>query len=138
MKLLLAVTFSVWLATLLAAEGQLPSRTTWDGVYSEDQSARGSALYATNCALCHGPTLTGADGPPLTGVEFASSWNGLALSELFERIRQSMPLDDPGKMTVQTKIDVLAYILSINGFPHGSAELSRDDLARIGFVATKR
>src|SRR3954467_5216444 len=77
------------------------SRTTWDGVYTEAQAARGATVYAATCAQCHGPTLSGAEGPPLTGVDFASNWNGLSLGELFERVRTSMPPDDPSRLSAR-------------------------------------
>ena len=119
--------------------GQAPTRSVWDGVYTEAQAMRGSSLYAQNCALCHGPTLAGADGPPLAGVDFSGNWNGLTLGDLYERIRTSMPADDPAKMSAQEKVDVLAYMLSSQRFPAGTADLPRDAqvLMQIRFLATK-
>jgi quinoprotein glucose dehydrogenase len=123
----------------VAIRGQAPARSVWDGVFTDAQSMRGAALYAQNCALCHGPTLAGADGPPLSGVDFAGNWNGLTLADLFDRIRTSMPSDDPAKMSAQEKVDVLAYMLSSQRFPAGTAELPRDAqlLMQIRFQATK-
>src|SRR4051812_20153531 len=113
------------------------SRTTWDGVYTETQAARGAALYASTCAQCHGPTLSGAEGPPLTGVEFTSNWNGLSLGDLFERVRTSMPPDDPSRLSAREKVDVLAHILATSTFPAGASELSRDALPQITFRASR-
>ena len=112
-------------------------KTTWDGVYTEAQAMRGAAAYARVCAQCHGPALTGAEGPPLTGVEFASNWNGLSLGELFERVRTSMPPDDPSRLSSADKIDVLSHILAVGKFPAGSTELSRDVLPQIRFQASR-
>jgi cytochrome c len=109
------------------------SKTTWDGVYTDAQAARGAALYAATCAQCHGPTLAGAEGPPLNGVEFASNWNGLSLGDLFERVRTSMPPDDPSRLSAPDKVDVLAHILATSRFPAGASELSRDALPQITF-----
>lgn len=126
----------VWVAAVTVSAQS--ARTTWDGVYTEAQAARGAALYAQNCAMCHGPSLGGAEGPPLSGVEFGGNWNGLALSDLFDRVRTSMPPDDPGRLSAQEKADVLAHVLSVNKFPAGTTELPRDAqlLGQIKFLAT--
>jgi quinoprotein glucose dehydrogenase len=100
------------------------SRSVWDGVYTSDQASRGSALYASTCASCHGTALTGGESaPPLAGGDFLSNWNGLTVGDLFERIRISMPADRPGKLTREQDADVLAYMLSMNQFPAGKSEL---------------
>jgi mono/diheme cytochrome c family protein len=111
----------------------------WSGVYTAPQAARGAALYTTHCALCHGPTLLGADGPPLTGVEFAGNWNGLTLDVLADRIRTAMPPGDPSVLSAQDRTDVIAYLLQAGKFPAGDAELPRDagSLAGIQFQAVK-
>ena len=100
------------------------SRSVWDGVYTAEQAKRGSALYAKECASCHGAALNGGESaPPLTGGEFFSNWNGLTVGDLFERIRVSMPADNPGKLTREQDADILAFILNTNQFPEGSIEL---------------
>ena len=102
-------------------------RTPWDGVYSEDQSARGSKLYSKECASCHGAELTGGESaPPLVGDAFLSNWNGTTVGDLFERIRKSMPQDDPGRLSRQQDADILAFVLSANKFPAGKADLDRE------------
>ena len=65
----------------------------------------------------------GESAPPLTGGQFLSNWNGLTLDVLFERIRVTMPVDNPAGVTRLSKADILAYILSMNRFPSGNAEL---------------
>jgi mono/diheme cytochrome c family protein len=119
---------------------QSASRSVWDGVYSEEQSKRGEALYRTSCAKCHGDTLTGGEAaPPLTGGEFLSNWNGLTVGDLFERIRVSMPADRPGALSSAQNADILAYMLRVNQFPAGKTELERqaEILKQIRFEATK-
>src|SRR5271169_3632540 len=100
------------------------SRSVWDGVYTSDQAKRGDALYANACASCHGTALNGGESaPPLTGGEFFSNWNGLTVGDLFERIRVSMPADNPGKLSREQDADILAFVLSMNQFPEGKTEL---------------
>lgn len=104
-----------------------PTRSVWDGVYTEEQARRGEALYQQECALCHLATLTGGESaPPLAGADFLANWNGLTLGDLFERLRISMPPDQPERLTRQQKIEILAYMLSVNKFPAGPRELPRE------------
>jgi mono/diheme cytochrome c family protein len=107
--------------------GAQTTRSVWDGVYSEDQAKRGSELYAKQCASCHGAELTGGESAPaLVGDGFLSNWNGTTVGDLFERIRKSMPQDDPGKLSRQQNADILAFIFSVNKFPVGKTDLDRE------------
>jgi len=99
-------------------------RSVWDGVYTDEQAKRGEQLYHLRCASCHGDKLTGGESaPPLAGGQFLSNWSGLTLDVLFERIRLTMPSDNPAKVGRIPKADVLAYMLSMNRFPSGKTEL---------------
>jgi quinoprotein glucose dehydrogenase len=103
------------------------SRSVWEGVYTKAQAARGQSVYAEECARCHGENLSGGEGgPPLAGKEFLEKWNGKSAGNLFGTIRKSMPSDDPGRMSTRQCADLVAYILSVNGFPDGAKELDRE------------
>jgi S-disulfanyl-L-cysteine oxidoreductase SoxD len=120
--MILAVT--VFGVTAIGAE-----RSVWTGVFSEAQVQRGAAIYNRECSTCHGEKLKGAEGAPaLTGPDFLASWNNRTVGDLFDRIRQTMPAppEQPGKLTPQQNADVVACILSENGFPAGAAELPSD------------
>jgi mono/diheme cytochrome c family protein len=102
------------------------SRSVWDGVYTQEQSNRGSATYGQQCARCHGESLTGADeAPALAGGAFLANWDSLTVGDLFERIRISMPADRPGKLNREQIADIVSYLLSFNRFPAGKSELER-------------
>src|ERR1051326_5439366 len=102
-------------------------RTTWDGVYNEDQAQRGRAVFLDQCSNCHGRNLEGADmTPALTGAGFMSNWDSLTVGDLADRIRISMPLNSPGVLSRQEVADVVAYILRFNQFPAGKGELPRE------------
>lgn len=102
------------------------TRSVWDGVYTADQAKRGEASYKTGCSSCHGETLKGAgESPALAGMAFMSNWSGLPLADLYERIRRTMPQDNPARITRQQKIEILAYLLSMNKFPSGNTDLPR-------------
>lgn len=111
---------------LVDAQG---ARTVQDGVYTNAQAARGQSLYAGRCASCHGPSMQGAQGPPLVGDAFVSRWQTEPLSSLFIKISKTMPLDAPGDLTGQQSADVLAHLLKSSGFPPGRIELAGADAA---------
>ena len=99
--------------------------STWDAIYAADQASTGAGLYETSCAECHGPELEGGEtAPALAGPDFRWAGNGRSVGELFESIRISMPEGRPRSMTRTQKASVLAFMLSENGFPAGTAELA--------------
>jgi len=125
---------------LQAAVGAQPTKSVWDGVYTEEQARRGQPLYNQHCASCHGDSMTGGEmAPPLAGGEFLSNWNGLTVGDLFERIRTTMPLGKPGKLSRDVNSDIAAYMLNFGQFPAGQTELPRDTqlLKQIKIEATK-
>jgi len=84
--------------------------------------------------------LDGMDmAPGLTGSGFISNWNGLTVGDLFERIRLTMPQDDPGRLSRQQDADIVAYVLNVNKYPQGKAELPLESemLKQIRFDAPK-
>jgi hypothetical protein len=103
------------------------TRSVWDGVYTNAQADRGKEQYTQYCSDCHVDTLMG-DGmtPPVAGGDFLSNWNGLTVGDLFERIRITMPLNNPGSLARNLNCDILAYIFSFNNFPSGQTELPHD------------
>lgn len=135
---------AVGAAWLVGAAGHLgvaaQGKTVWDGVYTEEQAKRGEAAFMTDCASCHGGDL-GGDGfaPALSGAEFASAWNGLSLGDLLERMRISMPPEDPSGVSLEQKADILTHLLKANQFPAGQAELPKDveSLKQIAYKANK-
>jgi hypothetical protein len=57
---------------------------------------------------------------------FLSDWQGRSLAELFDRIRYTMPQEEPGSLSPQQLVDLIAYILSANRFPAGETALAHD------------
>lgn len=115
------------LAASAAVLAQGAPRSIWEGVYTADQAARGKEQFDGHCAKCHGATLAGNEmAPALSGAAFLDNWNGIMVSDLVERIRTTMPADDPGGLSRKITTDIVAYILSANQVPAGSTELPGD------------
>ena len=116
------------------------AKNQWEGVYTQEQAKRGEALYAQNCASCHGPDLAGGEmAPGLTGGEFSSNWNDLSIGDLFDRIRISMPQSAPGSLSRQQNADILSFMLFKASVPAGKTELPTQSevLSTIKFVASR-
>lgn len=105
------------------------TRTVTDGVYTDLQAQRGQAIYNEQCSICHGAMLEGSLGPPLTGPDFVADFSSQPLSQLVDKIRNTMPQNDPGHLTPQQGADLAAYLLQVGKFPAGSADLSADESA---------
>jgi mono/diheme cytochrome c family protein len=105
-----------------AAQGTA-TKTTWDGVYGNAQAQKGEAIYGAKCAECHGPDGSGGNGPVLYGAGFAAEWDGVALSDLFDRTRLTTPASNPGSLNQDEVAALMAYLLKLNGFPSGAFDL---------------
>ena len=117
----------LYFSSLHVAAAQAAATSVWAGVYTEEQAKRGEAIYYERCGACHGPQLEGGDmTPALLGGVFTSTWNDLPLSDLFERIRITMPLNQPSTLSRQQTADVTAFLLKSNKWPAGQTELPRE------------
>jgi mono/diheme cytochrome c family protein len=107
-------------------EGVTPA-SVLDGVYTSAQAERGAAQYAEACSACHAADLRGnSNAPSLLGLSFLFVWETRSLDELFTTIRTRMPTNAPNSLTATTYVDIVAYILEVNGFPPGAGELGPD------------
>ena len=120
-------------AVLEAATDAGDMASVWDGVFTEAQAARGRDVYTGACGLCHGRRLNGAPDdpdmrstPPLARARFLRQWEGRSLAVLLAFTRLTMPEDNPGSLTGEEYVDVIAYMLSVGRIPAGDGELPTD------------
>ncbi len=134
------VTYLAVLAAVLATAALAQStKSVWSGVYTAPQATSGEAIYFAACAKCHGDDLGGLErAPALAGGTFGQRWDGATLKKLFERLEQ-MPPDDPAaRLTPQKYADVLAFLLSANDLPAGTATLDPDKDALAAIIYTSQ
>jgi S-disulfanyl-L-cysteine oxidoreductase SoxD len=129
----------VTLVTALVHTQAPAARTVQDGVYTDAQATRGQAVFAKQCVTCHGAKLEGAQGPALRGDGFLNTWSAQPLSELVNKIKNTMPDDAQGTLTAPQATDLVAHILKSGGFKPGAVELASTEavLSRIGWPARK-
>lgn len=87
------------------------------GLVTEEQAARGDALYEQRCASCHGDDI----------VESFASYPNAAL--FFGYVSTAMPADAPGSLPQQQYADIIAYLMTEIGQPIGTEEVTADQAA---------
>src|ERR1044071_646636 len=116
-----------------AQQSANPSKTVWDGVYTEAQAERGREIVRTMCTGCHRADLSGGDNPPLRGSIFLGHWLEDRLKPLFLKLRKMPPRGET--LPEATHLDVLAFLLESNGFPPGQKDLNVTDLDAVRLTA---
>jgi mono/diheme cytochrome c family protein len=117
----MAVASAPSIPTASAQSAQGPS-------FTEEQVERGRAAYTQNCQDCHGTTLDNGEfgGPPLKGGYFRNHWGAGSVADLAGYAKALMPPDRPGGLSDQTYTDLIAFLLSNNGYAPGGRELPSD------------
>jgi mono/diheme cytochrome c family protein len=125
----------VVVAAAAESAAAVQSKTVWDGVYTEQQAARGASSFTTYCARCHEAVATdGEEGRPLAGRGFWQSYRESTVDYLLDYVSRSMPNGAGGTLSANTYADLVAFILSRNGLPAGAAELSRDSATGVKII----
>ena len=113
--------------------------TVWDGIFTEDQAARGRGQFFTHCSECHGDALEGGEGKPLSGESFQTDFRQTTVDYLLRQISRNMPYSMDGSLQgtlpIATYVDILSHILNSNGYPAGSAELTPASSVGVQIVA---
>lgn len=115
--------------------------------------AQGRALFAAQCARCHGPAGEGNVGARLVGGQgtlatprplktVGSFWP--YATTLWDYVNRAMPFDRPGALTAPEVYAAVAYVLNLNGIIPEDRVMNAENLAQVrmpnrdGFVADPR
>ena len=134
-RALAAAASTALLGVVTAAGLHAQSRSVWDGVFTDAQAERGEKGFQAQCASCHaaGKGASDATAPALSGAEFTERWAGQPVGEIFLTMRTSMPPSAPSSLSREMYVDILAYLLKVNQYPAGSAELP-PEAAKLGEI----
>lgn len=101
--------------------------TTPTAPFTTAQAAQGAKDYAAECAMCHGDKLEGRTAPALVGQGFAASSNsGMTVSGIWQYMTTNMPAQKPGKLEPKEYADIMAFLLSVNGYQPSGNTLTAD------------
>ena len=116
------------------ASGQQPART---GGLASEQANAGRAVYEAKCASCHLPDMKGSnEAPPLAGGNFMNTWRNRKVSDLSDRIRNTMPISNPGSLGEQEVAEIVSYILQTNGVATDAQVIAPIEVTGRGPVVT--
>jgi hypothetical protein len=91
-----------------------PEQSALDGVFQRRQAEQGEQIFARECSGCH-------QIDNYVGENFEVKWGGATLSDVYQDISLQMPPADPGGLTPLSYASIVAYFLSLSGYPTGGA-----------------
>jgi Cytochrome C oxidase, cbb3-type, subunit III len=94
-------------------------------------------MYNVQCAGCHGNSMQGGSGPPLTGDAFLSNWSAQPLANFIDKIQKTMPFNLPGSLSRSQSTDLAACILRAGKFPPAPNALNETALGEFAFPAAR-
>ena len=105
--------------------------------FTAAQATSGRGSYDQNCASCHGAELRNGGAPALAGPDFIGGWSTRPVRDLISTIRASMPSDRPGQLREEVYLDIVAYILQVNGRAPGDQMLTVNSAGNVGAPAAQ-
>jgi len=130
---LLAVLALILIGPPSPAAAQAPQAAP-AALYQAAQAERGKAIYAAQCAACHGKALTGGGAPALTGAQFFTRDMNNRIGDVFRYMVHEMPAGRPGSLQHEQYAELMAFILKTNGYPAGPSPLSYDGALESGEI----
>lgn len=100
--------------------------------YTKEQAKRGNIAFRQKCGSCHATA-------EFKGAFFMNRWSAGNVYQLFDFLRTQMPIDNPGSLSAEEYVGVIAYLLELNGLANGDSELPADpDALRALIIAPPR
>ncbi|MEM7416706.1 MAG: cytochrome c [Gemmatimonadota bacterium] len=90
--------------------------------FTEAQADRGRDVFRASCTECHYSS-------EFSDSQFKFKWSRRSAGNLYELIQTSMPETAPGSLLPEEAVDLVTYIMRMNGFEPGDAELGTDRAA---------
>src|SRR5690606_31054812 len=104
---------------VLALSGLLAGTT---GAQTAD-AERGELVFQEHCTRCHIPVEI--------GLRVQGDWLGRSGAEMFQRIRATMPGENPGSLSEQQYLDVTAHVLRMGGAALPARSLPANELTAL-------
>lgn len=87
--------------------------------FTDGQADRGRDTFRATCTECHYSS-------EFSDPQFKFKWSRRSAGNLYQLIQTQMPETDPGSLAPEEAVEIVSYILRMNGFEAGSNELSPD------------
>ena len=141
-------------AGLFVLTGQEATPT---GFYTLAQAEAGRVAYGNTCGQCHTATLLGRKGEPgelppvsslstayqefigprgfvapLAGETFLDHFGSKTAAQLIARFQETVDAFPPAGMDKETTVNIVAYVLQVNGAKAGNRPLTRSTDVVVG------
>ncbi|MEX2471947.1 MAG: c-type cytochrome [Gemmatimonadota bacterium] len=74
------------------------------------QAQRGENAFLASCTACH-------SSGEFNDTAFQTRWRNRTARDLFELMAATMPEDAPNSLPRERYVEIVAYLLTLNGFP---------------------
>jgi cytochrome c5 len=102
-----------------AAESSTAMAAGGGATFSDAQADRGRDIFRGTCTECHYSS-------EFSDSQFKFKWSRRSAGNLYDLIQTSMPETAPGSLSPEEAVDIVSYILRMNGFEPGAGELAPD------------
>jgi mono/diheme cytochrome c family protein len=101
--------------------------------FSEAQADRGRDIFRATCTECHYSS-------EFSDSQFKFKWSRRSAANLYDLIQTSMPETAPGSLSPEETVDIVSYVLRMNGFAAGPGDLAPDPdvLAAISLASIRQ
>ncbi len=79
-----------------------------------EQARRGENAFLGSCTACHASSEFSANA-------FKRRWSNRTAADLYDLMSATMPEDAPASLAPQEYVDIVAYMLTLNGFDTSAA-----------------
>ncbi len=118
-----------------AAPSEAPATMAAAGAttFSEAQADRGRDIFRATCTECHYSS-------EFSDSQFKFKWSRRSAANLYDLIQTSMPETAPGSLSPEETVDIVSYVLRMNGFAAGPGDLAPDPdvLAAISLASIRQ
>jgi len=115
------------LGTVVIAGAQL----TTPGPFTATQAEAGQTIYGRSCYACH---EAGGEAGQLIGPAFINNWRSRTTQDLFRRVKDTMPLDNPGSLSDADTASIVAFLLEKNGASPGTTPFTSATAVQVGTI----
>ncbi len=75
-----------------------------------EQAQRGENAFLASCTTCH-------SSGEFNDAAFQTRWRNRTARDLFDLVSATMPEDAPNSLPQERYVEIVAYLLTLNGFP---------------------
>ncbi|MCH1570672.1 MAG: cytochrome c [Longimicrobiales bacterium] len=87
--------------------------------FTDGQADLGREVFRSQCTECHASS-------EFSDAQFQFKWSRRHAGSLYQMIQTQMPETAPGSLSDDQTVNLVSYILRMNGFEPGATELAAD------------